>query len=138
MPEFMTIEECRRQQHGCSAEVYKRIDSLQDAVHRTEILVARIAGHLGINGSPQPHPHKREAEQEEHLHRRAEDVIAAAERIVSAQEQPREGTVTLPKWLVLVSLGVLAVIVVLSIYAGERALTPLGSVAKEAPKLLVP
>lgn len=121
MPEAMTMEECRDRQRECTDRVYAKFEALQASIQRTEVLVARIAGHLGINGSDHPRPHHRDSEQEEHLHRRTADVLAAAEALVASAPKPEDG-IMLPRWAVYASAAVLILIVLLAAVAGEKAI----------------
>jgi hypothetical protein len=93
---------------------------------KTALLVARIAGRLGINGSEDggpagPFQHHRENDQAEHLHKRLEDAAVAYEVATAALQKPGDGIV-LPRWAVYSSAAVLLLIVVLAAIAGERSI----------------
>lgn len=127
MPDVMTPEQCREHQRECALAVREEIGALRvqtaadiaairAAVQEIDRGVAKIKGFLGINGGDvQPIHHKRDSEQEEHLHRR----ITGLESSITGLH-PKEGTVTLPKWFVWVTLGVMGVMLYLAAFAGPH------------------
>lgn len=79
----MSIEDCRRSQHECSAavrgdmtalrrEVQSDIATIRTAVQDIDRSVASIKGYLGINGNA-PRHHRRQEDDEEREHRRSTD-----------------------------------------------------------------
>lgn len=137
MTESMTPEQCREHQRECAKAVREELHELRQqtvgdiaairaAVQEIDRSVARIKGYLGINGDATPRPHKRDSEQEEHLHRRLSDLANAVDRLSDRGEGER---VTFPRWFVIVTLGVLAVVILLAAFAGPHG-------AREAVSLL--
>jgi hypothetical protein len=118
----MTIEKCREMQIACAGRVGQEITDLRattqrdvaairEAVQAIDRSVARILGHLGLNGNaaaamvaPGAHPHHREDEATERLHARLGDVLTAMER---RQEEPPppEPSFKAPRWAVIMGVG---------------------------------
>lgn len=125
----MSVEDCRKAQRECAAAVNRHIEeirievkddiaAIRAAVQEIDRNVSRIKGFLGINGEPrEPMRHKRDSEEEEHLHRRITDLVTSVEGL---REAKSEGTVTLPKWFVWLSIGIMGVMLYLAAFAGPH------------------
>lgn len=118
-PECMTVEKCNELRGECFDKREEKLDKLFSLANATAINVARIMGHLGLNGSGDGAMyHRRDSEQEQHEHRRAADALLDAVAKATTAMNSTVGAKKRTSWI-----RENWWIIVITALAGERVLT---------------